>query len=313
MTSKIIPFILGGVIGAAVTAGLLFHQSNQGEAKAVQEASLTYTQQMAALETALSSARTRLEESQQLNDSMTVKIQELMKRPATQSSQSAPAASEKPKGLAALFGGDGTNGVSKTMTDMIKSAVEQQLEAKVAALKTRLGLTAEQETAIREILAKQMGLGSQIAEKMMKGELSQEELQKLAKDKPNQKDQIKSVLTAEQVKEYDAYETEEKNRMARLVANAELMQMQSQLQLDEAQQDKVFAVIAEQTQLQLDAKESDPMAALDFRGQAAKKAEAMKEVLTPEQFERYQKFQEQQLKLIEAFMPKKSTNSASPQ
>lgn len=50
-------------------------------------------------------------------------------------------------------------------------------------------------------------------------------------------------------------------------------------------------------------------ATLDIHSQFDKRAEALKDVLTPEQFERYQKYQEQQLKLIESFMPRLGSNS----
>ena len=39
--------------------------------------------------------------------------------------------------------------------------------------------------------------------------------------------------------------------------------------------------------------------AVDFRGQTKRKAEALRPALTPEQFERYQKFQQQQVNLLE--------------
>jgi hypothetical protein len=42
--------------------------------------------------------------------------------------------------------------------------------------------------------------------------------------------------------------------------------------------------------------------------QYAQKAEALRAVLTPDQFDRYQQFQQQQLQMIEAFMPKGATN-----
>jgi hypothetical protein len=181
-------------------------------------------------------------------------------------------------------------------------------------MKVKLGLSAEQEQAIRDIMMKQMGFGTEMAQKLFKGELSREELEKMGKEmgkaQPSEEQQIKALLTAEQVAAYDEFEKEERTRMARLTANSELMQIQSQLGLDEAQQDKVFAILADQTLSQFEGKPGDASAALDVRSQYDRKAEALKEVLTPEQFERYKKFQEQQLKMIESFLPKSASNAA---
>ena len=170
------------------------------------------------------------------------------------------------------------------------------------------GLNPQQEQAIREIMTRQTKMGTDIAQKMLSGDLSQEELTRLSKDQPNQETQIRALLTTEQLAAYDDYQKEEQARMARLAANAELMQLQSQLQLTEEQQDKVFAVLADQALAQYDGSQSGPADTLNFRAQYDKRAEAMKDVLTPEQFDRYQKFQEQQVKLIESLIPQGLSN-----
>ena len=72
-------------------------------------------------------------------------------------------------------------------------------------------------------------------------------------------------------------------------------------------------VLAEQAQKQIDPTNMTGWASgSDYlRKQAEQKAEALRSALTPEQFERYQKLQEQQMKMYEALMPKSSTNSAA--
>jgi hypothetical protein len=112
-------------------------------------------------------------------------------------------------------------------------------------------------------------------------------------------DQIKALLSPEQATAYDAVEKQEQSANVRLMANAELLQLQSTLQLSEDQQDKVFTLLAEQAQAQfLDAPTNG--ANLDLPGMFQRKADALRGVLTADQFERYQKFQQQQLDMMQA-------------
>jgi len=307
MTSKIVAFILGVAIGAGICAAVLSPKQHNEAAAKTSATSTNLFNQIADLETELGSTKTRLAQEEKVNDALNARVQELLKSEAARTDQAQTNESPKRTGFAALFG-DGTNGMSKAMGEMVKTMAEQQIESKLSGLKAKLNLSPEQEQAIREIMTRQTKLGTDIAQKVLSGEMSQEELAKMAKDRPNQETQIKDVLTPEQLVAYDEFQKEEQARMARLAANSELMQMQSQLQLTEEQQDKVFAVLADQALTQYGGGESDPAATLNFRGQFDRRAEALKDVLTPEQFERYQKFQDQQLKLIESFMPKGASN-----
>ncbi len=80
--------------------------------------------------------------------------------------------------------------------------------------------------------------------------------------------------------------------------------MQSALGLSQEQQDKVFQALYAQTEQQLSgaANGSSPKA-YDPTTMMTQKLEAMKGVLTEEQFTRYKAMQEQQMKLIQAFLP----------
>jgi hypothetical protein len=306
MTSKVFIFVFGTAVGVGIGAAVFSAKTTKSIAPAAETVSTNAaTVNTAELESELASVKARLKQADQANDMLTARIQSLNQKAAAPTE---PAAEEtkKPKGLAALFGGDGTNGMSGAMNEMMKNAMAQQFEAKLAGMTSKLNLTAEQEAAIREIMEKQSARSLEMTQKMFKGELSADEMKDLNKDKPNEEDQIKALLTPEQTAAYDQFQTEEKTRMSRLAANAELMQMQSTLRLSEEQQDKVFAVLVDQAQSK---NGNGPSDALDFRGKANKKAEALRSVLTPEQFERYQKFQDQQLKMIEAFMPKSPNNA----
>ena len=309
MTSKIIAFILGIAIGAGICAAVLSQRTQKETVEQTLATAAALSNRVHELESSLKSTEARLKRAQEVNDALTIRAQELMQKEASRTAQATPEEAPNRTGLAALFGGDGTNGMSGAMTKMMNTVVEQQTEARLSGMKARLNLSPEQEQAIREISARQTKLGTELAQKMLSGELSREELEKLGKEQPNQESQIKAVLTPEQLEEYDDFQKEEQTRMARLAANAELMQLQSQLQLTEEQQDKVFAVLADQALSRYDGTGSNPTTGFGIRSQYEQRAEALKDVLTPEQFERYQKYQEQQLKLIESFMPGLGSNA----
>jgi len=310
MPSKIISFLFGAIVGAALCALIVLSAARRHTAGAVEAMRAEQTSAVNELQGELDAERARLKAAQAESDRIASRAEELAIR---LNAKPAPASepAKKKSGLAAFFGGDdGTNGASEGFSGVMKAAVEQQIEGKISGMKLRLNLTPDQETAVREILGKEMRRGTELAEKMFKGDMTMEEMQEAAKKDASpisQKDQIKALLTADQQEAYEAYEKEENQRMARLMANSELLQMQGTLHLDEAQQDKVYRVLAEQATAQF-AGEGTPF---DFTKMSDKKAESLKAVLTPEQFEEYKKFQEQQQKMIESFMPKSGTNGAA--
>jgi hypothetical protein len=309
MISKVTLFILGLVIGATVCVAVMNAKHQRQMAGELGKLAAQFTNQIADLEASAASRQTQLDQLGTNNDRLTAQVQDFLKREATQNSVAPKKeAAPKPKGFAALFG-DGTNNMSQAMSKMMQTAMEQQVEGKLAGMKTKLNLTPEQEAAIRNIMTNQMSRATTMAQKMFGGEgVQTNDLVQVSKNQLSDEAQIKALLTPEQVTAYDAFQKEEQTRNARLVANAELMQLQSTLQLDETQQDKVFAVLAEQAQTQLAGNMTNAGAALDFRGQFQHKADALSAVLTADQLTRYKKFQEQQISLIEAFMPKNLTN-----
>lgn len=309
MTSRVLLFLLGAIVGAGICAAVLSHHTKTESAATGAASNAAFSNQLAEFQATISDAKTRLASAREENDKLVARVQELM-----QQQEAAQAAKPKPAkktGIAALFGGEeGTNGFSEAMSGIMKSAIQQQIEGKLGGMKTKLNLTPEQEKAIREVMEKQMNRGTELAQKMFKGDVTKEEMESMGKDQVSEKDQIKALLTPEQVAQYDDYEKEEAVRMSRLVANSELLQMQSSLQLTQEQQDQVYAVLAEQAQLQMSGGNTGTGSdAMDFRKQAEKKAEALSKVLTPEQLERYKQQQEQQIKMIETFLPKSGTNA----
>ena len=307
MNSKLPAFALGLLLGTMVTAAFLTTRSHRTEAESEMHRAVVATEatsnQVAELGEQLAKSATRTQSLEADNLKLAKRVQELMKE--TASAGTKPARRANP--FAAMFGGgeDGeTNQINAAMQDMMKAAIEQQMEGKIAQMKSKLNLTPEQEKSAREILGRMFGRGQEVAAKMMKGEGSAEEAAGSARDIGNPEAELKALLTPEQQAGYEEMQKEERTTNARLIANSELIQMQSSLGLDQAQQDKVFAVLYDQAHAQMGGEQANanPFKGLEEMNQ--RKIDAMKGVLTEEQFERYQKFQKQQQEMIRAFMPK---------
>lgn len=301
MGSKILIFVVGIAVGAAAATALL-HRKSTGDSASANQDGASLSNRIAELESTVAQTKTRLSEAQSSNDRLTAAVQDMMKKQVPVAAPVAEQENALPQGLAALFGGGGTNAFSQAMVEAMRAAAQDEVDGKLAGLKAKLNLTAEQETPIRDILGKEVSKGMEVMEKLTKGELSEAEMEKLTKDyESSERDQIAALLTPEQQKAYEEYEKEEKARTARLTANSELEEMQGRLQLTDDQQDKVFSILYNLAQSE---SESDSASLDDHRKQAEKKKEALRGVLTADQLERYGKYQDQQIKLIEAFMPK---------
>jgi hypothetical protein len=221
-------------------------------------------------------------------------------------------ASSKPKEVvnpfAAMFGGgeDGTNAMAGAMQKLIKGQLDQQLEAKMSRMKAKLQLTPEQEAQIRETLTKANDQALAMTEKMYSGKAKAEDLKEASSLEAAAPKAIEELLTPEQKTEYAAMQKEEQQGNARLMANAEMLQTQNSLGLTQEQQDKVFGVLYQQTLDTTSAaateNKSDPVVTMEKA--IERKVEALRGVLTDEQLKSYRDLQEQQLKLIQAFIPK---------
>ena len=322
MSSKLPVFLLGATAGAGIAFLAVTSQSQKAalaseERHAAESAarSAESSNRLVVVQQQLTQARVHSDKLESDNLQLAKRVQDLMQQTAN--------ASPKPKApanpLAALFGGDSndTNGPGGAMQQMMKAAMEQQMEGKLTRMKSKLNLTPEQEKAAREILGRGMRQGQEAATRMLKGDAKPEEV---AKGAGNPDQELKALLTPEQQTGYDQLKQEEVTNNARLMANSELLQMQTTLGLDAAQQDKVFAVLYEQSRSQLAGSQppspeaaANPFSAVTDMMQ--KKLDALKGVLTDDQFESYKKFQDQQMKMIQSFLPKdgKTPNLTVPQ
>ena len=299
-------FAIGLVVGVGATAILLSARSGPtgviAERDRLQTEISTATNQVAELGEQLATATTRAKKLDDDNLKLATRVQELMKQSPV--ANTAKSGKDKPANPFAALLGDENSESGKAMKGMMEAAMKQQLEGKIAGMKSKLNLTPDQETQIRALLEQQSSAGGELAQKMLAGKMTKEEMADLQKQQVDPEAQIKALLSPEQQTAYAELQTEERHNNARLMANGELLQMQSALGLSQEQQDKVFQALYAQTEQQLSgAANGSGAKAYDPTTMMTQKLEAMKGVLTEEQFTRYKAMQEQQLKLIQALLP----------
>jgi len=199
--------------------------------------------------------------------------------------------------------------LNAVMRTAMESAMEQQTLGKLPRLKERLDLSPEQESAVKEILTRQFDQGLEIAQKMMAGELTRDDMQEIQGSAGDPEGEIEALLSADQLAAYQEHKHEEASSNARLVANGELLQMQTALGLTFEQQDQVFDAIYQHTLAQLSDQTENTAdqtgnPELEVQKFVDQKVQVLESILTPEQLEQYRKIQENQLKLVTDLLPR---------
>jgi hypothetical protein len=220
--------------------------------------------------------------------------------------------SEAPSPFAAFFGAGkgGTNATGGAWGQLMKAGIQQQIEGKVSALKLRLKLTEAQEAAIRAQFQTQFDRAGEMATRMFQGKVSKDEMQKVAGDEKSTEAAIRELLTPEQLAEYDKYQQEERQTQAARVANLELLQMQSALQLTTEQQEQVYNILYDQILKGIATANRYEGVVIDN----TQRTDALRGVLTAEQFQAYEKQQAARQQMVHSWMQAfgGSTNSAEP-
>ncbi|MEO7296968.1 MAG: sigma-70 family RNA polymerase sigma factor [Verrucomicrobiota bacterium] len=127
--------------------------------------------------------------------------------------------------------------INKQNADQSKS---RELE-KIEQLKRKLNLSSEQETDIRGLV-----LGRLEDKRKPKSVSSLEELASLGNEDKRLEEQVRQILSQEQLREYDSFLQGELWAKARDEANREVMNLQSTLGLSAEEQDQVFTILFEQ-------------------------------------------------------------------
>jgi len=211
---------------------------------------------------------------------------------------------ENKLGLAAPAGSDAAATKAKAdkanvMTAVISGVMKQQMDMKMAGLKSRLNLSPDQEKAVQALLDKQAQVAQDLAQKMMDG-ASPDDLKQAAKDQSgdalNLDKQLQGILTPDQQAEYKNMQADDSKNQAETMANLQLSSIQGTLQLSDDQKDKVFNALLK----------AGPGSSDD-----AKKA-ALQPILTPEQFDAYSKQLATQAEMVQSFMIEKTDNTTDP-
>jgi hypothetical protein len=205
----------------------------------------------------------------------------------------------------------GTNQIGGPMGELMNHGMAQQVEGRVSRMAARLHLTPEQAQGVREILMRQAEVASVGFQQVFGGKYNRAEASKVVR---NSEGQIKALLTAEQQAEYASYQQEEAASSARLVAHAEMFQMQSTLGLTTEQQDRVFSALYEVSLNLLSGSPTQTFTNPVDQAQWAvgQKISALESVLTAEQLESYRQQQAVHLKLIRDIIGKLSPASSNP-
>ncbi len=121
----------------------------------------------------------------------------------------------------------------------------------------------------------------------------------MAKNAGNPDEQIKALLTPDQLASFPAYQQEEAAHTASLAANQELLQMQSSLDLTAEQLDRVYAALYDLNfnQLTGSMKPSSANMADAMQWVLDQKAKALESILTPNQLDQYRQQLATQAKL----------------
>ncbi|MDQ6631819.1 MAG: sigma-70 family RNA polymerase sigma factor, partial [Verrucomicrobiota bacterium] len=114
-------------------------------------------------------------------------------------------------------------------------------QAKLARMKQALTLTDNQAQAISDLMQKHIHRQTEIAMESLTGKLTTEQRLTMAAEGGNQDDEIKALLTAEQLAAYPQYQQGEKTTAADKSAISEASQIADNFNLSKAQQKQIHA------------------------------------------------------------------------
>ena len=242
---------------------------------------------------------TRLREEQAANQAELLKLRAQVAKTLRAEAEAAHMRTELER--RAAEGSKMTNAITAPMAELMQGAMEQVSRRQLDRMQERLGLSPAQVQAIQEILTRRAQGMAEATKGVLLGKIDREKLAALRQGNGDSESQIRALLSPEQQTAYAALKEEEKVNQASSAANGEFLQMQHTLDLQEDQQDKVFAVLYEQALLQSKAETDGPEPANPaeaMQGVMDRKVQALERVLTPTQLASYRRQQELQLKFM---------------
>jgi RNA polymerase sigma factor (sigma-70 family) len=241
----------------------------------------------------------------ELEKSKTNNLELLRLRALASAGRQAIADAERLRAQLAKPAAAGTNFLTSAMADAMTQAMEQQVGGQLTRMSASLQLAPDQVTAVSNILTKQSRLMSAGMSQAFAGKFDKDEILRLGRESGNPETQIKALLTPAQLAAYPIYQQEESAHTASLSANAELMQLQTLLDLSPAQSDSVYSALYNVSFDQLIGKMKPPTDAADaMQWTLEQKAVALEPFLTAPQLETYRQQIATQAKLAKDIMSK---------
>lgn len=198
--------------------------------------------------------------------------------------------------------GNGTNLFAGAMVDAMRLASEQQVRGRLDRLSASLRLRPDQVLAVSNILMRQANIQSLGVQQVFSGDFDQAQLKQQAVAAGDPEAQIKALLAPDQLAAYPACQRDEAAHTASQAANAELVQLQTSLDLTPDQLDPVYAALYTMTLDQLTGTVKPPP---DIKTMSdvmvwpmERKTEALASLLTPTQLETYRQQQAAQVQLM---------------
>lgn len=205
-----------------------------------------------------------------------------------------------------------TNSPLAMMGDLMQDTMKLQVDRRMARMAATLKLTPAQVEAAREILLRQVRASVVGGRQAFAGKFDKAELDQAGRDAGNVEEQLKALLTPEQLTHYATYQREEAEHTAGLAAQGELLQLQTSVGVTPEQQDRAYAALYEVTLQQLTGGMVPPPGTGTNMMQwlSDQKVRALEPVLTPVQLEGFRQQQAIQLKAIAEMQAK--MNAATP-
>ena len=303
---------MGCVVGAVVLFVFLVRQQSPTTVSTPAFAPTPVTEaQLAGQREQLRAARARAELLEAQNALLRSELAELRTGAASVASAAVvPANAPQSSSGATLGAGEKSDQFGEGMSRMMSAAMQQQIDARMSALKSRLHLTDGQERSLRQFFEARYGAVGDAAAKMFQGRMSPEEYERLRNAPTDLGAVMKRILTPEQWAEYERSLAEERQRQAQTAVDVDLPQLQQMLRLDQTQQEKVFDALHDVTLNHPIPSTDDPRAAGDFDQIFAARENALRAILTPEQFQSYRKYADSQRQMVSTLM-QSFTNAAA--
>lgn len=213
-----------------------------------------------------------------------------------------PAAANTKPAAAAPAGEEGGFSLGRSMVDGIR----QRVGTKMADLKVRLHLTDLQMQQASQMIEQRLAAATPLVEKIFDGKDSREINEALAAIYDGSQADMQRLLSADQWADYQKAQTEERQSQADHMAAADLERMKTSLQLTDQQHEGAYAALYQSSLDFLQQTQSGlrpPADLSQFVQQTAQaKEDALRPVLTAEQFEKYDTGVKKYVRGIQSFL-----------